>query len=919
MIKYSKIDNKLEYAGLSSLDITDFAKFKRVSHILIKSSDEQADYVIRKICETNPYVAAECTAETKYASLYCQYILDAINKSDIPYIYKLLAYYRFNKVKAFGAIPDNISFENVEIDKLFLSWTDFCSFISSVLSTSNCELPWVLELFKKKSMSISSLHQNRTESRKLFNLILKKQYFTTLQYVYQYIGVDNYYSITEHQYEEIQQIFSSDEVGLREQMKYCWIDSKKRSVNLFNSFHIYNPEAWENPLAAMCAVMYEYQVSADSDPDFNNRISRTLQFDLLFNKIEKNEIWRRPIAENLINCAKICMQEKRDVSFFLAAISKANVFSFKKSLSAGLSIIRAERIQLIDMRGGQLLSYYVNEFHDISAIDLYLNSFLKLILSFDDAMRIIYNAIPADSFERYLQNTPFPAKIAHKDSTEVIIRLRNLSSRAYTPQRDMVLCEDVEENDSIYVKFFWTIEHGLFVNCIGKSEAKIRETPNYSDAAQECIQIINQIAERNYTDADLAKLDACSDIPMYYVKESFDVFLDSLRRINDNNSFMYTILHLYWNRKYYYEAGKTYDVEDFDFFSNHKQKAYELLKEKVQHKLSKSNAEQIYMNSFLKLAFAPDEFDLFTKEELYKYFKKYSFVEKLSKQGIWSCCSVKDFSSLSFSGFPDNSKYARLDSCILHLGETESEDLQLVFSEKETNIHILPKRIDRLKRAYDSISKHTSVRFYEYEYIRMVSPDFYRNDQITCQHISSRTIRATNIRYKTFEGLKTMINNLGPSNIYGAEFFPLSQFSNISRFSKRQDGQYDYAIRLCHSYIRCSSKISEALKLYSNTYVKTCVPFDAFEKLCAKSTLIKDTGSESIIIVVTFKPCDEGISINCIDVSVRGLQINMDYITEKQLKGAFYAELEVMYNDRFEYHIRKLISLDRKTIYIIPE
>ena len=221
------------------------------------------------------------------------------------------------------------------------------------------------------------------------------------------------------------------------------------------------------------------------------------------------------------------------------------------------------------------------------------------------------------------------------------------------------------------------------------------------------------------------------------------------------------------------------------------------------------------------------------------------------------------------------------------------------------------KRNRRLLNVYSALRKKIDVEDSEYKYIKMVSPEFYRNDKTTCRKIMRYTIDATIIRHENCDSIRGMIKKLGESNIFGQNFYPIkSDF-----FKSYTEKKYDIDKRVCLSYIRGCKKVSEAVFLFINTYVKHSIHFSDFFQMCNESDLIKEPFKESLYIILKINRGDNGVHLHTDDVKIRGLKDSFDSFGDEIPSGEYYAEIEIEYDGDFSLSIKSLTTLNKKACY----
>lgn len=913
MINTNQIDKKLEYAGISTVRVDSYEKLKRTVHVLIKVSSEQSDYIVHKLCETNPYIAAECIIDTKKSNAYKEQIIEAVKKADIPDIFKVITFYRYDEFSECQKISLQFSVEDIDVENIFKSWNDFCRFVCWITRTET-KIDWIFDLIKEKNISISALYQNKLETKQLLDALLANGYLDSLKTIFNKIGIENYYVLSEHRYEDIQGMFDTDMSSIPDQIIYCWTDSLKRGENLFSYFHLKNTFLKKDASRSLIALLYEYLVTSDDDKEFIERGKALSSKENKARSLSRKKKWRKIIAEALILCVQKCIKEKRNFAILKDMIEPINFFSFNNSMATGLDVIDAENIKVDEVEAKTLFIEYVQEMKNTDVMDVYLNSYLKFVISLDIAIRIVFENVSKENFNSYLNKAVFPAKISHKDSEKVIIRLRNLSSRAYTPERDSILCEEIAKNEKIFARFQFDEEIGLVVSCIGNDADKLKNTSNYSELTTEYIKDIMDIAAGNITEVVYNHLSLHSEVPMGYVKHYFSELLDSLGRIEDINAFKKTIIALNWNKKYLYAPGRVYESTDVEFFAKYNQEALKVLKRIYEAGLSESDVISVYMNSFFKLTNTIKDLRFLKNIDIETVRKKYVFVGN-NRNGKIRLVSVKDIDDAIYE-YPVADKFKKIDSYIYRLKRYDSSSLEFEFCEDKTIEYVLPSGIKRMLRAYNTISSNTSVGRYEYEYIKMISSDFFLDDNEVCRKVSDCTIKATQIRYKSFQSLNTMIANLGNANIYGEDFFPILMYSKISHFS---NDEYDMAKRLCYSFIRNSEDISQALHLFINTYVKGKVSFSDYFRMCEESKLNRNPCEHYMNAVAIIHVNGNNVIFSFVDISIEDIDVSQisHYIDKTKDGSRYYVRIKIQFDGDFKTSVCSIWNVDRTEKYSV--
>lgn len=922
MIDTKKIDKKLEHAGIYTANANNYELLKRTVHLLIRASSEQGDYIVNKLCEVNPFIAAECIIGSNRSNTYKKQIIDAVKESDIPDIFKIVIFYRYDETSEFEKVSLQSSNKYFDTEKIFKSWNDFCKFVCWVIRTQT-KIDWLYDLINNKNISISTLYQNRIETKQMMDALLSKRRFDCLNIIYKKIRIENYYIFSEHKYEEIQRMFAQDISSCKDQIVYCFTDSRKRGENLFGYFHAKNTFLKDDPVARMVALLYEYIATNDYDEAFIKRVNILKSTEIHIHNLSGNKMWRKSIAEVLIQCVKNCIINKRNFATLKEMMEPVNFFSFNNSTATGLDVINAEDIKIDEIETKNLFSEYVKDIKNTDVLDVYLNSYLKLVISFDDAIRIVYENVPEDIFKAYLDNAVFPAKISHKDSEKLIIHLRNLSSRAYTPKRDSILCEDINKNERIFARFQFDDEIGLVVSCIGKDAENLKNIRNYSELTQEQIKDIKAIASGTINEEIFKHLSLCSEVPMGYIKQSFRDLLTNLCHIKDVNAFTRTIKELSWNKKYHYEAGRVYESTDVMFFSLYRNDALTVLKNISAAGLSENNLVSVYMNSFFKLTNTIKDLMFINSINTRANWKEYVFVGK-NQNGNMKLVSVKNIYGAVFE-YPTTAKFKKLDSYIYRIKRFDARSIEFEFCEDETKKYVLPNKINRMLRAYNTISTNTSVNGYEYEHIKKVSSDFYRDDNVVCRRVSEYTIKGTQIRHTNYQSIYSMITNLGDANIYGENFFPILMYTKISHFSRERQSEYDKAKyveakQLCKSFIRNSKTISQALFLYINTYVKGRVSFIEFFKMCNDiSTLNKNPCELYMNAVAIIHIQKQRLIFTFVDISIPGIDVSQisQYRDRINNGGRYYVRIKIQFDGDFKTTVCTIWNIEKTEKYSI--
>ncbi len=914
MNNINSIEKKLIYAGLNSADEKNCKKLVRTAQVLMKTSTETESFIVQRLCTVNPYFAAECVSDSRLIDTYKEGILSATNNSNIELIVKLLIYYRLNAFADCSIELKNDKETLADLWKLFRSWKEFCGFVISVINYNFADQEWLLSVLTNTKISISDIYQNRNESKLLLDLLLDKKFFECTLFFYREIGIYNYFSLTNHKYEDLYMIFPNEPEGFLEQMKYCWINSIYRNENLFNIFHDRNPNLSEDIVAYYASLLYEYQVTDDQDEQFLSRCYAAQNADDIVRRVKKKTLWRTVVVENIIACTIKCMQKVRDVKRFLELFEQGNVFSMKKTMVIGVEIISDEEIIIDESYSRQLFASYTKNSKSMDSLELYKNTYLKTLFSIDDAMRIAYENVPKDAFDEYLNSNCFLAKISYMDSAEMILRLVNLSSMAYSLNRDIVLCEDHRKGDSVYVTFSYEPTDGLYVKFIGDKEEDVFKRNDYSKNANECVSIIKKIARDGYNEELLDNLRVCSEIPMLYVKFTFENILFALMKIHNNQDFMRVIIALDWNKKFRYSPASEYEPEDLKFFTQYRSLADSVLKCIYSDGLSAENLISLYMNSFFKLIFSPDELFVSYQNDPETLFEKYLFAINRVSDGKLICHSTKNFSKWKIMGFPKDSKYELLGRGLFRIVHS-SDSTELSFCERQTDMYVVPKRVDRMLRAYDSISKTVDVKEYIYSFITRISREFYISNSYNCRQIAECTKKAIVIRARSYANMRECIDCLGSSNLFGSNSFPLIHHKRLSVFQANVNNE-DLASskKVSLLFMKNCDCVSNAIYLYMNTYIKTEISFPDFLNLCKECKLKEEAFSYTMYVVVKVRNDNDEISITCIDVSMNQWKYTINDFSEKVMPGKCFAVVRISYDTTYNTEITSLISAENGNV-----